>query len=237
VSGTDEAVFARCKSMDALQHAVDSALREETWSAKRIDIADVQFSPRGWAMLTPIDLGFFLETGDSDEIRLVRFARALGAPVYQVDVRSSVSVTLLEADATGRLRVSGKPLWSRNKGSAGGLGSPVKETIGFGLLPVTPAIRERLENLADDPRVAEYLGDLAGFAGWRRRQERDGEPLAFSARAGAPVRRAPSAASDRPATPAPRGTPPAPAKVRRAPASPGRTTRKRPSAARAARSR
>ena len=52
MSGTYEAVFTRCKSRAALQGAIDRALSAETWPAKeRIEVAEVQFSDRGWAML------------------------------------------------------------------------------------------------------------------------------------------------------------------------------------------
>jgi hypothetical protein len=228
VSATYEAVFTRCKSRAALQGALDRALAAETWPPKeRIEVAEVQFSERGWAMLMPLDRSFFLERGDANENRLVRLARELGAPVYEVDVRGGSTVTLIEASADGALRVSGASL-AQAKATT--------KDVGFGLLPVTDTIRERAKRLADDPRLADYLGELAGFPTWRR-SPRDGEPLVFTAPASAPPRREPSVASSPPATPAPRDTRPSPSRVRRAPASPGRTTRRRSSSARGGRSR
>lgn len=227
MSGTYEAVFTRCKSRAALQGALDRALAAESWPVKeRIEVAEVQFSERGWAMLMPLDHAFFLERGDAGENRLVRLARELRAPVYEVSVKG-VTTTLVEASSEGALRVSGASL------------PQVKATtkeVGFGLLPVTDTIRDRAKRLADDARLADYLGELAGFPTWRR-SPRDGEPLVFTAPASAPLRREMSVASDPPATPAPRAIPPARGRVRRAPASPGRTTRKRSSPVRGGRSR
>lgn len=237
MSGNDEAVFTRCKTIEALQRAIDVTLAAETWPAKaRIDVADVQLSATGWAMLTPVELDFFLQSGDLDELRLARFARALGAPVYEISVRSTVSVTLFEASSDGKVRVSGAPLWPRVAKRFAELKIPHKEALAFGLLPVTDTIHARVKQLADSPQVADYLGTLAGFGGWRR-QGGEGESLVFSARAGAPLRREPSVASSPVAKPAPRGTRPAPAPARPAPKSTGRTTRKPPSSARGGRSR
>jgi hypothetical protein len=108
VSGDAEAVFARCKTQRAIQRAIDDALAQESWpdAPRRIEVAEIQLA-RGWCMLVPLAPSFFLARGDTSSPRIARFARALGAPVYEVVVRSSVATTLIEANALGQLRISG----------------------------------------------------------------------------------------------------------------------------------
>ncbi len=216
MSATYQAVFARCKSVSVLQQALDVALGEETWNDRRIEIGDLAFSPRGWVMLEPVEFDFFLARGTSREPRLARLARALGTATYQVDARGSVVTTLTEADRTGKLRVSGTPLHALQV-------RPAKAEVGFGLLPVSEDIRTQVANLDGSPRLADYLGELAGFGNWRR-MERSGETIYFTAPAAArrssaaiiapmPAAKAAAKPATPPSEPAPPAQPPAPAKA------------------------
>lgn len=116
-----------------------------------------------------------------DEPRLCRLARELHCPAYEVDVRNAAATTLFEADPLGRMRISGAPIYllaglsgpsldaGGGRGAATTTGLGVASTVvGFGLLPVTDDIRERITALHGGApmALADYLGALAGFPAW-----------------------------------------------------------------------
>jgi len=175
-----QAVFVRQRRIDVIQRALSKVLDEESWSPatpRPLRVGSADASSRGWTMIAPELVNFFLDRGGTDEPRLCRLARELRSPVYEVDVRDS-TMTLVEADERGRMRVSGSamPLLVTLAGEAQRdqavrepleVASPVVE---FGLLAMPDDMRERVAALrGEPPRVlADYLGALAGFPGWTR---------------------------------------------------------------------
>jgi hypothetical protein len=177
MTGWRQAVFVR-QRIDVIQRALSKVLDEESWSAatpRRLRIGAADASSRGWTMIAPELANFFLDRGGTEELRLCRLARELRCPAYEVDVRGS-TVTLTEADAHGRLRISGAPLWLA---SAGGdrdgrsVADIASGEVGFGLVTVPDEIRDRIAGLRSGPAsgLADYLGAVAGFPAWTRYTE------------------------------------------------------------------
>lgn len=129
-------------------------------------------------MIVPELANFFLERGGAGAPRLCRLARELHCPAYEVDIRSASATTLFEADPLGRMRISGSPIYllagltgpdldARNAARATGL-EVASTVVGFGLLPITDDIRDRISELhgSQTMALADYLGALAGFPAW-----------------------------------------------------------------------
>lgn len=173
MSGWQQALFVKCRDTGVIQRAITKVLDDEgfTSRSRRLDLGSVSVSKRGFAMIQPAIPSFFLARGTAKAARLARLARTLCAPIYDVEVRDSVAVTLFEADALGRLRISGSAIYDidPDTGDAGPetVASP---QVGFGLLPVPKAVHQRLAEYEDDGgyQLAEYLGGLAGFPSWIR---------------------------------------------------------------------
>lgn len=169
-------MFVKCRDTALIERAITKVLDDEgfTSSSRRLHLGSVSVSKRGFAMVLPTIPDFFLVRGSAKAARLARLARVLGAPIYDVEVRDSVAVTLLEADALGRLRISGSSTYAVDPDSgAPGPETVASEQLGFGLLPVPKSVRERLAEYDrhDGYPLAEYLGGLAGFPSWIRAPE------------------------------------------------------------------
>ena len=185
MSGWRQAVFLRQRRIDVIQRALSDVLAEESWSPatpRRLYIGAADASSRGWTMIVPALADFFLDRGGMAEPRLCRLARALRCPGYEVDVRDPDAIALYEVDERGRMRISGArrlPAPGREDGlraddedadDAGEIASPV---VGFGLVPVTEEIGDRVAALAAlggarATALADYLGAVAGFPAWTR---------------------------------------------------------------------
>jgi hypothetical protein len=179
--GWRQAVFIR-QRIDVIQRALSKILDEESWSPatpRRLRVGAADASSRGWTMIAPELANFFLDRkgadpGGTHELRLCRLARELRCPAYEVDVRGT-SATLIEADALGRVRISGAPmLLASALGGDGdleldGVGI-ASATVSFGLVPISDEIRDRIAALCNGPAMAlaDYLGALAGFPAWTR---------------------------------------------------------------------
>jgi hypothetical protein len=185
VSGWQQAVFVKCREPESIQRAITEILDDEgfTSSSRQLDLGSVTVSRRGFALIQPAIPSFFLARGTAKVMRLARLAKALRAPIYDVEVRDSLAVTLFEADALGRLRISGSAIYDLDPDT----GDPGPETVasdqvGFGLLPVPAAVHEQLaeyDHHGGYP-LAEYLGGLAGFPDWiRNPDDRTSEDLVF----------------------------------------------------------
>ncbi|MBL0213770.1 MAG: hypothetical protein IPQ07_07800 [Myxococcales bacterium] len=176
MSGWHQAMFLKCRDTGVIQRAITKVLDDEgfTSRSRRLDLGTVTVSKKGFAMVVPAIPSFFLARGTAKAARLARLARTLCAPIYDVEVRDSVAVTLFEADALGRLRISGSSIYDLDPetGDAGPEKVASKQ-VGFGLLPVPKAVHARLAEYEDDAGVqlAEYLGSLAGFPSWIRSQD------------------------------------------------------------------
>jgi hypothetical protein len=180
MTGWRQAVFVRQRRIDVIQRALSKVLDEETWSPavpRRLHIGAADASSRGWTMIVPelanffLDHGGLLDRGGQPVPRLCRLAAELHCPAYEIDVRNAAATTLIEVDPHGRLRISGSPVihaaTAGVDGPAAGLGVATT-VVGFGLLPITDDIRERIAALhAGQPMaLADYLGALAGFPAW-----------------------------------------------------------------------
>lgn len=172
-------MFVRQRRIDVIQRALSNVLDEESWSPatpRRLDVGSADISSRGWTMVVPVLANFFLDHGGTEAPRLCRLARELRCPAYEIDVRGAADATLFEVDELGRARISGSPLSSLNgstndHGDVQLTGLPVASAaVGFGLLPITGDIRDRIGALGDGPAMAlaDYLGAIAGFPGWTR---------------------------------------------------------------------
>ena len=190
-------MFVRQRRIDVIQRALSKILDGESWSPatpRRLHIGAADASSRGWTMIIPELANFFLDRGGAEATnkatndaangaaieapRLCRLARELRCPAYEVDVRNAAATTLFEADPLGRMRISGAPIYllagltgpeldARNAATTTGLGV-ASTAVGFGLLPVTDDIRERIAALhgGQPMALADYLGALAGFPAW-----------------------------------------------------------------------
>jgi len=180
MTGWRQAVFVRQRRIDVIQRALSKVLDEETWSPatpRRLHIGAADASSRGWTMIVPELANFFLDRGGTASPRLCRLARELRCPGYEVDVRGAAATTLFEVDALGRTRISGAPMTLLTGLTGGDAGTELIDltdlpitspSVGFGVLPVTDDIRDRLAALAGGPAMAlaDYLGALAGFPAW-----------------------------------------------------------------------
>ena len=171
MSGWRQAVFLR-QRLDVIQRALSEVLDEEAWSPatpRRLYIGGADASSRGWTMIVPELANFFLDRGGLGEPRLCRLARELRCPAYEVDVREPAATTLYEVNELGRTRISGaiRPLALALGDDGAAL---VSARVGFGLVPVSDDIRDRVAALAAAGAVglADYLGAVAGFPGWTR---------------------------------------------------------------------
>ena len=169
-------MFVRQRRIDVIQRALSKILDDESWSPatpRRLRIGSADASSRGWTMIAPELANFFLDRGGTDERRLCRLARELHCPSYEIDVRDSGAITLIEASEHGRMRLSGSPmhLVIAGAGDAELAGLELSSTVAsFGLLVFPDDIRERIAALTAGPApaLADYLGALAGFPGWTR---------------------------------------------------------------------
>jgi hypothetical protein len=179
MSGWRQAVFVRQRRIDVIQRALSKILEEESWSPatpRRLHVGSADASSRGWTMVIPDLANFFLDRGGTEAPRLCRLARELRCPAYEIDVRDAIATTLFEVDALGRSRISGAPLYfltglSGEDSEAALTGLPVaSDVVGFGLLPISDDIRERIGTLGGKPpmALADYLGAIAGFPAWTR---------------------------------------------------------------------
>lgn len=180
MTGWWQAVFIRQRRIEVIQRALSKVLAEESWSSatpRRLHVGSADASSRGWTMVVPELANFFLDRGGTAAPRLCRLAHELRCPAYEVDVRGQVATTLFEVDALGRMRISGSrlaliPGLSRLGGDSGDAEQAdldvASEAVGFGLLPITDDIRDRIATLdGKQPlALADYLGALAGFPGW-----------------------------------------------------------------------
>src|SRR5215470_12747152 len=169
MSGWRQAVFVRQRRIDVIQRALSVVLDAEAWSPatpRRLYVGAADASSRGWTMIVPDLADFFLDRGGLDEPRLCRLARELRCPAYEVDVRAPAATTLYEVDERGRTRISGAPGVGHEDDDAA-VASP---RVGFGLVPVSDDIRDRVAALAGARagELADYLGAVAGFPGWTR---------------------------------------------------------------------
>ena len=160
-------MFIRQRRIEVIQRALSNILDEEAWSPatpRRLHVGAADASSRGWTMVVPVLANFFLDGGGAEAPRLCRLARELRCPAYEIDVRGAAGTTLFEVDALGRGRISGAPLVSV---AGPGVASAV---VGFGLLPITDEIRDRIDALdgAEPMALADYLGAIAGFPAWTR---------------------------------------------------------------------
>lgn len=170
-------MFVRQRRIDVIQRALSKVLDEESWSPatpRRLHVGSADASSRGWTMVIPELANFFLDRGGTAAPRLCRLAHELRCPAYEIDVRDSVGTTLFEVNELGRMRVSGSPMplllgptGSTGDGEPTGL-DVTSAIVGFGLLPITGDIRDRLRTLDGKPpmALADYLGALAGFPAW-----------------------------------------------------------------------
>jgi hypothetical protein len=198
MTGWRQAVFVRQRRIDVIQRALSKILDGESWSPatpRRLHIGAADASSRGWTMIVPELANFFLDRGGLEAKtgatngakieapRLCRLACELHCPAYEVDVRNAAATTLFEADPLGRMRISGAPIYllagltgpelagpepdARDAATTTGLGV-ASTAVGFGLLPVTDDIRERIAALHGGApmALADYLGALAGFPAW-----------------------------------------------------------------------
>jgi hypothetical protein len=155
-----QAVFVRQRRIDIIQRALSKVLDEESWSPatpRRLRVGSADASSRGWTMIAPELVSFFLDRGGTTEPRLCRLARELRSPAYEVDLRDT-AMTLVEADERGRMRVSGSRIELDVASAA----------VGFGLVAMPDDASERIAALGRQPprALADYLGALAGFPGW-----------------------------------------------------------------------
>jgi hypothetical protein len=165
-----QAVFLR-QRLDVIQRALSEVLDEESWSPAtppRLYIGGARTSARGWTMIGPEFADFFLDRGGLPEPRLVRLARALRCPGYEVDVRDPHTIALYEVDEHGRMRSSGaRRPWFEPDGD-----EPVATAVSFGLVPAPDPLRDRIAALAEvqgaAADLAGHLGELAGFPMWMR---------------------------------------------------------------------
>jgi len=185
MTGWRQAVFVRQRRIDVIQRALSKILDEETWSPatpRRLHVGSADASSRGWTMIVPELANFFLDRGGTQALRLCRLASELRCPTYEIDVRDAAATTLFEVDALGRMRISGSPrpllaglagladLATGERAAAVTSLEIASEVVGFGLLPVTDDIRDRIATLGAGPAMAlaDYLGALAGFPAWSR---------------------------------------------------------------------
>lgn len=180
MSGWRQAVFFRQRRLDLIQRALSEILDEESWSPatpRRLYLGGADASSRGWTMIAPELADFFLDRGGTPEPRLARLARALRCPGYEVDVRDPDAIALYEVDERGRMRISGARRPPPLPGSAPDGDDPIapiaSAVVGFGLVPVTDEIRDRVAALAAPGgapplALADYLGAIAGFPAWTR---------------------------------------------------------------------
>ena len=173
MSGWQQALFVKCRDTGVIQRAITKVLDDEGFASRsrRLDLGSVSVSKRGFAMIKPAIPSFFLARGTAKAARLARLARTLCAPIYDVEVRDSVAVTLFEADALGRLRISGSASYDIDPDTGdAGPETVASEHVGFGLLPVPKAVHQRLAEYEGEGGypLAEYLGGLAGFPNWIR---------------------------------------------------------------------
>lgn len=186
MTGWWQAVFIRQRRIDVIQRALSKVLAEESWSSatpRRLHVGSADASSRGWTMVVPELANFFLDRGGTAAPRLCRLAHELRCPAYEVDVRGQVATTLFEVDALGRMRISGSRMAlipglsglsdfagkTSNAGDADQTDLDVaSDVVGFGLLPITDDIRDRIAMLdGKQPlALADYLGALAGFPAW-----------------------------------------------------------------------
>lgn len=171
MTGWRQAVFLR-QRLDVIQRAVSEILDEEAWSPatpRRLYIGGADASSRGWTMIVPELADFFLDRGGRSEPRLVRLARGLRCPGYEVDVRDPDAIALHEVDERGRMRSSGT---RRPPAAPGDDDPPASAVVSFGLVAMTDEIRDRIAALAGAPAsalaLADYLGAIAGFPAWTR---------------------------------------------------------------------
>ena len=178
MTGWRQAVFVRQRRIDVIQRALSKILDEESWSPavpRRLHVGAADASSRGWTMIVPELANFFLDRGGTAAPRLCRLASELHCPAYEVDVRNASATTLFEADPQGRMRISGSPIYliaglagpALDTSAADGLGV-ASTSVGFGLLEITDAIRDRIAGLHGGAAMAlaDYLGALAGFPAW-----------------------------------------------------------------------
>jgi len=172
MSGWRQAVILRQRRIDVIQRALSAVLDAESWSPatpRRLYVGAADASSRGWTMIVPELADFFLDRGWMTEPRLCRLARELRCPAYEVDVREPAATTLYEVNELGRTRISGaiRPLALALGDDGAAL---VSARVGFGLVPVSDDIRDRVAALAGarSADLADYLGAVAGFPGWTR---------------------------------------------------------------------
>ena len=87
-----QAVFVRQRRIDVIQRALSKVLDEESWSPatpRPLRVGSADASSRGWTMIAPELVNFFLDRGGTDEPRLCRLARELRSPMYEIDIRDS----------------------------------------------------------------------------------------------------------------------------------------------------
>jgi hypothetical protein len=187
MSGWRQAVFLRQRRIDVIQRALSSVLDAEAWSPatpRRLYVGAADASSRGWTMIVPELANFFLDRGGMTEPRLCRLARELRCPAYEVDVREPEQVTLYEVDELGRTRISGA-IRLLVPGVGHDDAAVASARVGFGLVPISDDIRDRVNALAAECSgseagplgpvtrgrsidLADYLGAVAGFPGWTR---------------------------------------------------------------------
>jgi hypothetical protein len=177
MTGWRQAVFVRQRRIDVIQRALSKVLDEESWSPatpRRLYVGAADASSRGWTMIVPELANFFLDRGGLAERRLCRLARELRCLAYEVDVRAPIAAALYEVDERGRMRISGALGLLASPGDAddadddGDDAVAASPTVGFGIVPVTDEIRDRIAALAAGPitPLADYLGAVAGFPAW-----------------------------------------------------------------------